>query len=184
MAGAAAEPVAVADAPDQLSVRRHRDLEGREHKPWTRLALLVVVAGFLLLGLLNVFGQRPDTAFGESSVASLKVYSPTKLRSGLYFMSRFTIEARQEIENATLVLDPGWLEGMTLNTLEPSPVGEANRNGRLALELGRIPAGDTYRFFLHFQVNPTNFGRRSQDVDLEDGERRLLHLDRDVTVFP
>jgi hypothetical protein len=184
MARAAAEPVAVAEAPDQLTLARHRDLEGREHKPWSRLALLAIVGLFLLLGLLNVFGQRPDTAVGDSPVASLKVYSPTKLRSGLYFMSRFTIEARDEIENATLVLDPGWLEGMTLNTLEPAPVGEANRDGRLALELGRIRAGDTHRFFLHFQVNPTNFGRRSQDVDLEDGDRRLVHLERDVTIFP
>jgi hypothetical protein len=184
MAPAPAEPIVVAEAPDQLTLSRHRDLEGREHKPWSRFALLGLVGLFLLLGLLNVFGQRPDTTSAENSVASMKVYSPTKLRSGLYFMSRFTIEARDEIEEATLVLDPGWLEGMTLNTLEPAPIGEANRDGRLALELGRIPAGETYRFFLHFQVNPTNFGRRSQDVDLEDGERRLLHLDRDVTVFP
>jgi hypothetical protein len=184
MARAVAEPMPVAEAPDQLTLARHRDLQGREHKPWSRLVLLAVVGAFLLLGLLNVFGQRPDTASAESETASLKVYSPTKLRSGLYFMSRFTIEAREEIEEATLVLDPGWLEGMTLNTLEPAPVGEANRDGRLALELGRIAAGETYRFFLHFQVNPTNVGRRSQDVDLEDGERRLLHLDRDVTVFP
>ncbi len=46
------------------------------------------------------------------------------------------------------MLDPGWLEGMTLNTLEPSPVGEANRDGRIALELGRIPAGTTHRFLV------------------------------------
>ncbi|MBA3366913.1 MAG: hypothetical protein H0U03_14220 [Actinobacteria bacterium] len=82
------------------------------------------------------------------------------------------------------MLDPGWLEGMTLNTLEPSPVGEADRDGRIALELGRIPAGTTHRFFLHFQVNPTNVGRRAQDVELHDGETPLLHVDRTVTVWP
>ena len=99
-------------------------------------------------------------------------------------MSRFTIRAEEEIEDATLVLDPGWLEGMTLNTLVPSPVGEASRNGRIALELGRIPAGEKHLFFLQFQVNPTNIGRRSQDVELYDGETRLLHIDRTVTIYP
>jgi hypothetical protein len=99
-------------------------------------------------------------------------------------MTRFTITTAREIENATLVLDPGWLEGMTLNTLEPSPIGEANRDGKLALELGRVRAGTKHVFFLHFQVNPTNIGRRSQDVELHDDTTPLLHLDRTVTVFP
>ena len=177
-------PGRVPDVPDELTLRHHRDLEGRERRPLARRALVVLLGLLLLLGLLNVFGQRPDTSLEDSPVASLKVYSPSKLRSGLYFMSRFTIEAHEEIENATLVLDPGWLEGVTLNTLEPSPVGEANRDGRIALELGRVPAGTTHRFVLHFQVNPTTIGRRSQDVDLEDGERRLLHVDRTVTIWP
>jgi hypothetical protein len=106
------------------------------------------------------------------------------VRGGLFFESRFTIEARRELENATVVLDPGWLEGMTLNTVEPGPIGEASRDGRLALELGHVPAGGRHLFFLQFQVNPTNVGRRSQDVELYDGETRLLHIDRTVTVFP
>jgi hypothetical protein len=73
---------------------------------------------------------------------------------------------------------------MTLNSLVPGPVGEASRNGRIAFQLGHIPAGQLHRLFLQFQVNPTNVGHRSQDVDLYDGERRLAHIDRNVTVFP
>jgi len=174
----------VADAPDQLTLRHHRDLVGREKRPFVRWLLLGLLSLFLLLGLLNVFGQSPDTDHRESPVASLKIYSPTSVRGGLYFMSRFTIDAHEEIENATLVLDPGWLEGITLNTVEPAPIGEASRDGRIAFELGHVPAGSIHRLFLHFQVNPTNVGRRSQDVDLYDGERRLLHVDRMVTVWP
>jgi hypothetical protein len=34
---------------------------------------------------------------------------------------------------------------MTLNTLEPGPVGEASRDGRIAIDLGRIPAGKTHQ---------------------------------------
>ena len=174
----------MADAPDQLTLRRHRDLAGRERNPWARRILVGVVGAFLVLGLLNVFGQRPDSTTKDSPRASLKVYSPTRLRSGLYFESRFTIRAHEEIKKATLVLDPGWLEGMTLNTLEPSPVAEANRNGKIALELGRVRAGTIHRFFLHFQVNPTNIGRRSQDVELHDGTTPLVRVDRTVTIYP
>jgi hypothetical protein len=174
----------VTAAPEGLTLARNRDLKGTEKYPWTRRALLGGLSLFLLLGLVNLFGQRPDTAVGSTSGAELEVYSPTTVRSGLYFMSRFTIVAERELEQATLVLDPGWLEGMTLNTLAPSPVGEANRDGRLVFELGRIPAGSKHVFFLHFQVNPTNVGQRSQDVDLMDGDTPLVHLDRTVTVFP
>jgi hypothetical protein len=173
----------VADVPDYLILRRHRDLEGRR-APLARWILLSLLGVFCLLGLANLFGQRPHTTSEDGPVASLKVYSPLRLRSGLYYESRFTIEAHREIKNATLVLDPGWLEGMTLNTLAPSPVSEANRNGKVALELGHVPAGTVHRFFLHYQVNPTNVGHRSQDVELQDGETPLLHIDRTITVFP
>jgi hypothetical protein len=149
-----------------------------------RWVLLTLLGAFLLAGLLNVFGQRPQTDVAENEVARLEVYSPKRLRSGLYYESRFHIDARREIESATLVLDPGWLEGMTLNTLEPGPIGEASRDGRIALDLGRVPAGQKHLFFLHFQVNPTNIGRRSADVELHDGERPLLSLDRTVTIWP
>jgi hypothetical protein len=174
----------VAGVPEGLTLERNRDLEGRERYPWTRRLLLALLTLFLVLGLANVFGQRPATAVGSTTGAELEVYSPPRVRSGLYFMTRLTVRAEREIENATLVLDPGWLEGMTLNTLEPAPVGEANRDGELVLELGRVPAGTKHVFFLHFQVNPTNVGRRSQDVDLFDGDALLVHLDRTITIYP
>jgi hypothetical protein len=174
----------VADVPDQLTLQRHRDLIGRERRPVARWVCLSALGLLCLLGLGNAFGQRPLTDTAQSAVARLDVYSPPRLRSGLYFESRFHVQAREEIEEATLVLEPGWLEGMTLNTVEPAPVGEASRDGRIAFELGRIPAGGEHIFFLHFQANPTNAGRRSQDVELYDGDELLLTIDRTVTVFP
>jgi hypothetical protein len=174
----------MASVPDHLTLSHHRDLQGRERRPVARWVLLSLLGLFCLLGLANVFGQRPDTVGAESPAARLDVYSPPRVRSGLYFESRFHIHARRELRDATVVLDPGWLEGMTLNTVAPSPVGEASRDGRYVLELGRIPAGGEYLLFLQFQANPTNVGQRSQDVELYDGEERLLAIDRSVTIFP
>ena len=149
-----------------------------------RWALLTLVGLLVLLGLLNMFGQNPQTNTASADGVELEVYSPRRVRSGLFFMSRFTIRAQRDVKAATLVLDPGWLEGITLNTLVPAPVGEANRDGKIALDLGHVPAGTKHVFFLHFQVNPTEIGRRSQDVALYDGETPLLELDRTVTIFP
>ena len=174
----------MAEVPDQLTLEHHRDLVGRERRPTVRWIGLGLVGVFVFAGLLNVFGQRPDTDLVGSDVAELKVYAPTKLRGGLYYEARFTIDARQDIEEATIVLESGWMEGMTLNTVEPAPVGEASRDGSVAFELGHIPAGDTYIFYLQFQVNPTNVGRRSVDVELADGETTLLRVERTVTIWP
>jgi hypothetical protein len=88
------------------------------------------------------------------------------------------------MENATLVLDSGWLESMHVNTIEPAPVDELSRDGRLALSFGPVAAGETATAYLEFQVNPTNVGRRSQVVELRDGDRLLARADRTVTIFP
>ena len=100
----------------------------RSRSPAFIAPILIAIALFLALGLGNAFGQRPQTNTKSADGVELEVYSPQRVRSGLYFMSRFTIRAERELEQATLVLDPGWLEGMTLNTLAPSPVGEASRD--------------------------------------------------------
>jgi hypothetical protein len=174
----------MARAPDYLTLEGNRDMQGHERRPIVRWVLLTLLAAFAVAGLANAFGQRPATDVAESAAARLEVYSPRTLRGGLIYESRFRIDAREEIEDATLVLDPGWFEGMTINTGEPAPIGEASRDGRVALELGHVPKGQSHSFFLQSQVNPTNIGRRPADVELNDGETLLLHLDRTVTIFP
>jgi hypothetical protein len=170
--------------PEGLTLDHHRDFKGRERRPIVREVLLGVLCAVLVVALLNVFGQVESVSTAESSAARFEVSAPTKLRGGLFFEARFRVEAVAEIEDATIVLDPGWLEDITLNTVEPAPVGEASRDGKIALELGRIPAGNQYILHLHFQVNPTAIGFRSQDVELYDGERLLVSFDRDAIVWP
>jgi hypothetical protein len=99
----------MADVPDGLVLRRHRDLEGVRTKPWPRRAILAVLGAFLILGLLNVFGQRPRTSTAAAPAATLGLYAPTHLRGGLLFSARFHITAMRDVKNAVLILDPGWL---------------------------------------------------------------------------
>jgi hypothetical protein len=173
----------MADLPDFLTRRHNRDRSGIYEVPVRRVGG-ALIALFCLAGLLNAFGQRPATSTAATSTASLKVYAPKRVRSGLYYEARFTIDAVAEVKKATLVLDPGWAEGQTINTIEPGPINEASRDGKLVLELGHIGAGKTYILFIQIQVNPTNVGRRSQDVALYDGDTLLTAVDRTITIFP
>ena len=173
----------MADVPDQLVLKVARDREGKRDVAFRRVALtgILLVIG---LGLFNLFGQRPSTTVAEADAATLEVYAPERVRGGLFYEARFRIDAIREVREATLVLDPGWAEGITINTVEPAAIGEASRDGKLAFELGRIPAGEKHVFFLQLQVNPTNVGHRSQDVRLYDGDELLATIDRSITVFP
>jgi hypothetical protein len=170
--------------PEGLTLDHHRDLSGRERRPIVREVLLGVLCAVLVLALLNVFGQVESVSTAETSAARFEVSAPSRIRGGLFFEARYKIEAIDEIADATIVLDQGWLEDITLNTIEPAPVGEASRDGKIALQLGRIPAGEEYILYLHFQVNPTAVGFRSQDVELYDGERLLVSFERDAIVWP
>jgi hypothetical protein len=175
----------MADTPEGIVLKRDRDLEGRGHELWIRRALMSLVAAIPVIALFNVFGQRPDTHVLVSPAASLKIYAPARLRSGLLYEARFHIVARQELKDAFLKLGPGWAEGQSINTIEPSPVSETSDNGRLSFELGPIHRGRSHILFMQFQVNPTNvaFGRL-QTVELDDGKTRLIFFRRTLTVFP
>jgi hypothetical protein len=171
--------------PDTIALGRHRDFAGRQHDRWVRRFMLVVLFLIPVLALLNLFGQRPLTTTADAASARLSVYSPDRVRGGLLFEARFHITARHELKNAILVLDSGWTEGLSVNTIEPSPLGQASADGRLSLQLGHVPVGKSYVVYMQFQVNPTNIGwHRAQGVDLYDGKQKLLHEDRTLTIFP
>jgi len=175
----------VADVPDSIVLKRDRDLDGRDWQIWLRRAFFSLLPIVALLGLLNVFGQHPSTKTANvEGAASLELYAPDTVRSGLIWQARFHITAQRDIKDANLVLGSGWLESMTVNTIEPSPVGEASNNGRLSLDLGHIPAGQTYLLFIQFQTNPTNVGHRDASVTLKDGDSPILQMHRTITIFP
>ena len=53
-----------------------------------------------------------------------------------------------------------------------------------ALDFGHVPAGQKLVAWMQFQVNPTNVGRKSQDVELYDDTTLLTRVDRTVTIYP
>jgi hypothetical protein len=173
-------------APDYIDLPRHRDWKQRTYERIIPNLLMALVAVIPILAILNVFGQSPDVekVANPNGMATLQLSAPTDVRGGLLWQARFDIRAQKDIKDAVLVLDSGWLEGMTLNSLEPSPTEETSRDGSLALDLGEIPAGKLWRQYLEFQANPVNSGSQSQGVTLYDGNVPLLRLNRDLMIWP
>jgi hypothetical protein len=174
----------MAPLPDGISLDHHRELVGPGFNRPVRWILLSLGVAFLLLGLANIFGQRPSGITVETPRAKLALYAPSRLRGGLLYEARFTITAHSDLKSAVLQFSPGWNEGQQMNTIEPSPLGQASRNGDLLFTLGHVPAGQKYRLFMQFQVNPTNVGHRRADVTLYDGATKIATIHRTVTVFP
>ena len=158
---------------------------GRRHEVWARRGILGAILVVPALAAFNVFGQRPGTIAADAAAARLAVYAPDVVRGGVLFEARFHVTARRELKDARLVLDPGWAEGVSINTIEPSPVGEASANGKLSLDLGHVPRGNKHLLFMQFQVNPTNVAwHRRADVALYDGDEHIVTVRRTVTVYP
>lgn len=169
--------------PQSLNPKDNRDAT-EVFELGTRRAFFVLLTSVLVLGLANTYGQSPTGSEVDSPVALLEVSAPVDVRGGLYFQGRFRISAHKEIAKATLVLTSGWLESLHINTIEPSPISEASRDGELALDFGRVAAGDSITVYLQFQVNPNNLGRRSQEVRLYDDTELLATAERDLTIWP
>jgi hypothetical protein len=151
---------------------------------WTRRAVISLFAVISLLGLLDVFGQGASQTSATAPAATVRVTAPTAVRGGLFFQSRVEIRAVRAIDHPRLVLDEGWFEGMQVNSIEPSPVGEAGRDGRIVLSYDGLDAGQRLVVWLQFEVNPTNAGHRSYDLELDDGETKVATVHRSLTIFP
>jgi len=151
---------------------------------WARRAVITIFAVVAALGLLDVFGQGTTQTTAGTPAAVVHLTAPAAVRGGLFFQSRIEIRALRALEHPRLVLDEGWVEGMQVNSIEPAPVGEANRDGRVVLSYDRVDAGERLVVRLQFEVNPTNVGHRSYGLELDDADTRVAAIHRQITVFP
>jgi hypothetical protein len=174
----------VEDSPKSLDRTLDLELRGRGKHTLYRRLCLGVLALIVVAALLDVFGQEATSTVAEGPGADLRVSAPPRLRGGLLFQARFEIEAKRDLAKPELVLSKGWLEGMTLNTVAPTPASEDSGDDGLEMEYEELPAGGKLIVWTDWQVNPTDVGRRSEDVSLLDGSTPLATAHRTVTVFP
>jgi hypothetical protein len=174
---------AASRTPDHISLDEHRD----HGHPAERIARGVFFAALVALAaaaLADVFGQRPASDLAVTPTATLRVQAPEALRGGLMFQARFEVAAHRSIRRPSLVLDSGWVEDMSFNQILPEPVRTTSEGAGIVLEYPPLAPGRELTVYIPFQVNPTTVGRRSQDVVLRDGPRRIASVERSLTVFP
>jgi hypothetical protein len=160
------------------------DERGERRGLRSRRFVMSVLTLVPLIALTGVLGQRATTTSAAGRQASIAVRAPKTVRGGLFFQSRVTIQVTGRIQHPRLVLDPGWLEGMQINSVEPQAQDESSRGGRLVLAYSTLKPGDRVELWLQFQVNPTNVGHRSYALELDDDTQRIARAQRTITVLP
>ena len=140
--------------PDQLDRQQHVEVERRDLERWLRRVGVALLAAFLVVGLANVFGQKVDTSSASAAAADLEVKAPTAVRSGLIYEVQFTVAAHRTLEEPTLVLDSGWFDGFTINTMSPDTKDWLMRDGHNVMSYDPVPAGTELVVRLQYQVNP------------------------------
>lgn len=109
------------DLPKHIDLAAYRDLVGKQRNVYGRRLILLLLAAFLLLGLLNVFGQKPRESVANGDAARLAVNAPTDLRAGLFYEGRFEVAALMRVEAPIIVLEHGWLDDTSITTIVPAP---------------------------------------------------------------
>ena len=173
------------DLPAEIDLGRHRDLEGRRLGQWLRRGFLTLLLLFILVALANVFGQAAATDTAAGAAGTLSVKAPSRVRGGLTYQGEFTIHATQALGAPTLVLDRGWVDQTTVNTVQPEPAGSTtNAEGDLKLRFAPMAPGRTLVVYVEFQANPINVGSHDADVALYDADKPIAQISRTQLDFP
>jgi hypothetical protein len=174
----------MAALPEFLDRKTHVELYRRDIEPYFRWAILGIFAAMSIAGLLNLFGQRTSELSADAPAAKLTVSAPRAARGGLIYEVSFRIDAHSALAKPTLILDPGWFDGLTINTVEPDAVTWGQKNGRNSVQLPAIAARDHFVLRLQYQVNPTLVGHHTQNLELDDGNVQILTMRRSQLFFP
>jgi hypothetical protein len=171
--------------PDGMSRGESLHPPRREQGVWARRVFIAVLLAFLVLGLLNVFGQTTSTSDASSDAADLRVIAPSALRGGLLYQVEIEVTARQALASPTLSLSSGWFSGLTTNAEVPQPSTQSSSNGETIFTLEPMRPGDVRHVRIYFQVNPTTVAwNRGQDMTLLDGGTPLVTVHRSMDVYP
>ncbi|MGN6256500.1 MAG: hypothetical protein ACTHN3_01960 [Solirubrobacterales bacterium] len=174
----------MSDLPQGIDLPRHRDFEGKRPGQVIRHVFLALLTVFIAAALLNVFGARPSTSEAGGSAATLKVTAPERVRGGLLYQARLEIHANEPIGAPTLVLDKGWVEETTINTVQPEPAETTTDLGHLKLRYPPLQPGRTLTVFISLQANPNDVGTHDAGVALFNAGEEIASIERTQVNFP
>jgi hypothetical protein len=174
----------VSELDKRLDLERMRDLRGRYRHPWIRRSLLALLLAGVVVAATGAIGQPTKTVVAHGTGARLEVKLPGTLRGGLLWRARISVRTDLDIKHPRLILGPGFVEGMQLNTIEPAPESEAGRGPRVVLSYAELKAGDELVVYLQLQVNPTTVGNQDMSVELDDETEQVARVAHTTRVLP
>jgi hypothetical protein len=171
--------------PAEIDLGRHRDFEGRTAGRWLRRVFMSLLVLLLVAALANAFGQAAATDTASGAGGTLSVKAPSRLRGGLSYQGEFVIHAAEALAAPTLVLERGWVDQTTVNTIQPEPSGSTtDAGGDLKLRFPSMAAGRTLVVYVEFQTNPIDVGSHDAGAALYDGARPIASISRTQLDFP
>lgn len=175
----------MSDLPAEIDLERHRDFQGRMAGQWFRRGFLTLLLLFLIAALANAFGQAAATDTASGAAGSLSVKAPSRIRGGLTYQAEFQVHANTAMGAPTLVLERGWVDQTTVNTVQPEPAGSTtDAEGNLKLRFAPMAPGRTLVVYIQLQANPINVGSHDAGVALYDGDEPVAQISRTQFDFP
>ena len=78
---------------------------------------------------------------------------------------------------------PLWRQ-MTINTMIPAASEESYSQGAQRFSFGKLEAGDSFRFKIDGQINPSLFAGTRGEIAVLDGDRRIVGTPVTMKVLP
>jgi hypothetical protein len=140
----------------------------------------------LLLGLafFGAYGEQGRTT-GSGSDVSFSVDGPHRIRNGEFFEMVLDVAARREIRDLVILVGADVWRDVTVNTLMPDPSEHGFRNGSFEFRFGALGAGETFRFKVDAQVNPSHTPSANKGtIQIADGDATLATVNYAMEVLP
>lgn len=160
------------------------DLTQLRRATWVRRALLALLCGFLLLGLLGVFGPRSERVSAASGGVELTVEHPSVTRAGLD--SPWSVEVRREggfDGPVRLRTTSSYFDRFDENGLDPEPASATQDARWITWEFDQ-PSGDVLVVSLDARLAPTVQSGMSATTELLDGDRPVVGVTYRTRVMP
>ena len=157
-------------------------------KGWHRHAnpaAVLALGLFLATALAGAFGGQPHpTRTITTPSADLTFQLPERIRNGMFFEMRTTVETKRPFADLTLAVSSTYWRDMTINSMIPGPTEETSENGLYRFSYGPIDANQTLTIKFDGQINPPLFGGTKGNILLMDGNTVVATIPVKMRVLP
>ncbi|MCY7399202.1 MAG: hypothetical protein LH466_10250 [Sphingomonas bacterium] len=161
---------------------RHGTAQGNRHASWWRLGILWLILAVALFGFLG--GAPAPTLRASSDGASLAVTTPDRLRNGMFFETRISVEAKRPIGDAVIAIPASLWRDAAVNTMIPAPAEEEFVDGEFRFHFGPLGVGEQLGFKIDGQMNPPRYSNSAGRIRLLDGGAEIVALPISLKVIP